>query len=145
MKITTITRSTASTIKNRLEGAMKSILEELGLELTWGRGTFNDKNYDMKISVHVKSSDAEGDFDENSRMATDFEQRAIRYGLKRTDLGKKFRKPNSRQPMLRGVLQVIGAKPKNRKYPIIIATEGGTHFKFSPEDVRAGLADNPVS
>lgn len=83
MKITTITRSNASQIKNLLEGAMKSTLESLGLELTWGRGTFNDKNYDMKISVHVKSDDVKGDYDPNTRMATDFLGRAMRYGLKR--------------------------------------------------------------
>jgi hypothetical protein len=64
--------------------------------------------------------------------AEDFAAYAPQYGLKPSDLGKKF--------FFRGrQYTIVGWKPRSFKYPVLAQRDDGRVFKFRPATVKRGL------
>ncbi len=141
-KITAINRGNLNRIKGLIERA-NDTLNEVGLELVVGDGHFTKKNYSFKAEVRVQSEDGAEDIT-NTRIAVDFKRYARRYGLKPADLGRKFKDVSSGLTWANEVLQVLGAKPKNRKYPIIVGNTMGQTFKYPSAHIGQLLETSAV-
>ena len=127
--ITTIERHNLDTIKTAVLKALIPVGEELGLSFEFGRGTFTENNFVVKLECATVNENGEA----NNRIADDFRDRAERYGLQSDDLGRTFTTHS-------GSFTIIGAKPKNRKYPIIAENASGSHYKFSAMLVKTAIA-----
>ncbi len=127
--ITTIERNNLDTIKTAVLEALIPVGEELGLSFEFGRGTFTENNFVVKLECATVNENGEA----NNRIADDFRDRAERYGLQSDDLGRTF-------TTYSGSFTIIGAKPKNRKYPIIAENANGSHYKFSAMQVKTAIA-----
>lgn len=128
-KITTIERHNLDTIKTAVLEALIPVGEELGLSFEFGRGTFTENNFVVKLEAATLDENGEA----NNRAADDFRSNAFSYGLEPNDFGRTF-------TTYSGSFTIIGAKPKNRKYPIIAENAGGSHYKFSASQVKGALA-----
>ncbi len=127
--ITTIERNNLDTIKTAVLEALIPVGEELGLSFEFGRGTYTENNFVVKLEIATLDENGEA----NNRTADDFRSNAFSYGLEPDDLGRTF-------VTYSGRFTITGAKPKNRKYPIIAENAGGTAYKFSARDVKNALA-----
>ncbi len=127
--ITTLERNNLDTIKTAVLEALIPVGEELGLSFEFGRGTFTENNFVVKLECATVNENGEA----NNRIADDFRDRAERYGLQSDDLGRTF-------TTYSGSFTIIGAKPKNRKYPIIAENANGSHYKFSAMQVKTAIA-----
>ena len=131
--ITTIERKNVDTIKTAVLEALIPVGEDLGLSFEFGRGTFSENNFVFQIEWATISENGEV----NSRAADAFTKNASLYGLRATDLGRTFRTS-------RGTFRITGAKPRNRKYPIIAENASGDSYKFSAVAVKNCLASEAV-
>jgi len=129
--ITTIERNDLDTIKTAVLEALIPVGEELGLSFEFGRGTFTENNFVVKLEAATLNKNGEA----NNRAADDFRNNAFSYGLEPNDFGRTFTTPS-----FSGSFTIIGAKPKNRKYPIMAEDASGSHYKFSASQVKGGLA-----
>ena len=135
--ITTIERNNLDTIKTAVLEALIPVGEELGLSFEFGRGNFTENNFVVKLEIATLNEDGTI----NDRAADDFTNNAFRYGLRTTDLGRSFAMGD-----LGLRYTITGAKPKNRKYPIIAEDVAfGTTYKFSAMAVKNALASEPNS
>ena len=131
--ITTIERNNLDTIKTAVLEALIPVGEELGLSFEFGRGNFTENNFVVKLEIATLNEDGTA----NDRAADDFTSNAFRYGLQTTDLGRSFAMRNGRYT-------ITGAKPKNRKYPIIAEDVAfGTAYKISAMAEKNALASEP--
>jgi hypothetical protein len=136
MKIEIIDRRNVATIKDRMIGQLKPLMDELGLVFKIGRGNFNANNWSFKAEVSLKDSDGE-DW-RNTREASDWKHYCYSDGLKPDDLGRQFRCPEN------GIMTIIGWAAKNRKYPVILLSVDGRRFKYPPVLAKRGLQDAPI-
>jgi hypothetical protein len=70
------------------------------------------------------------------RMQLDFKRHAPGWGLSPDDLGKVITIPFARSTK---IVTIVGAKPKNHKYPIIVSGTRGGRWKIKAETVRKAL------
>jgi len=125
-----IDRVYITSVKLRIEAALRTIEEATGMKFEMGSVSYTDNTATFKVVGSEVSEDGEV----FSQEAEDFKRHAASYGLQPSDLGKEF---NSR-----GNLFVItGLKSRRRKYPIS-ATEvrSGKAFKFGADSIAAKLA-----
>lgn len=126
-----IDRQRVRTIRERLNEVLVELGEELNLEIsTTGSASFTD--YNVVFKVQAAEIGVEGEA--KTREADDFKFNAIRWGLSPDDLGRKFRHNGM-------VYEIIGAKPRSHKYPILGRRHDGKTFKFHPETVKRGIAN----
>jgi hypothetical protein len=92
-------------------------------------GKFGGGSYVMKIELAETSPDGVAD----TREVQDFRLLAKLWGMSENHLGTSF---DSRGR----TFKVVGARPKNFKYPILAKRADGRVFKFKPETVLRGLA-----
>ena len=130
-KITDINRTTCRLLTDRINEALESLGEELGLSIkVQGGGRFSPTNVTFKVEASVTGEDGEED---NSTMAADFRKQAALYGLQASDLGRTFRQRRS-------TFTIIGCKPRSYKYPILCRNQNGKVYKFPVDQVKRGLA-----
>lgn len=115
MGITNFDRSTVKQIRELLESTLSEKLGELGLSADIGSIRFGDSDFSCKLSVGLGSKDdaAQREWDKN----------AFKFGLKSEDFGKTFGYNND-------LYEIVGIKPKSRKYPILGKDSAGKTYKF---------------
>lgn len=120
-------RNKAKVLRDSMQEALESVSKEHGVSINIGRCTFSSDNASFKVEV----SDVSGDGMVLTREANDFQVLARAYGLKPSDLGRKFLGPAGK------TYRICGANPKARGFPIIAEDEKGKPYKFPAYVVSA--------
>jgi len=120
-------------LRRRLQEHLDILAKELGVRIAVGLATFTANNAIFKVEVAALQEDGTA----VTRQAEHFQRLARTYGLEPTDLGRTFRDGAK-------VYKIVGARPRNREYPIL-AEEVGTRivFKFPANRVKTLLATTP--
>lgn len=85
--------------------------------------------YIGKLTLEFSKADADGNLE--TKMAKDFRYSAVAYGLEPDDLGARYTSFSG------SVLEIVGLKPRNRKYPIIVRNiNTDQRFKVSELEVQ---------
>ena len=130
MKISNIDSPALTMIREALEPVLQGIGKQYGITLTVGRGAYGGETGTLKIELATLGENGEAE----SPAAKEFKQYADLFGLKATDLGRRFVSKGNE-------FEISGLKPRNRKYPIIgTKLSDGRSFKFSEDGMSARLA-----
>jgi hypothetical protein len=127
-KITEFDSSACNIVSKRVEEALKSLGEELGLSFQTKGGNYGSSNYAMKIEAAVINKDGTV----SSKEAETFKQMAKLYGLKPEDLGQEI-------TVGRSIYTIRGLKPRSRKYPVTVDRNDGKGFKLPVSTVQRAL------
>jgi hypothetical protein len=127
-QLKSIGRTGAKLMRVEITDALKSIAENYGLAFELGRITFDDNSFKVSVEAALVSEAGE------PKMAIDFRKHCYKYGLKESDLGSIFKNASLER------FEITGAKPRNRKYPIIAKKlSNGKEYKFTILSVTMGL------
>ena len=122
-------RAKVKAIRERIQ----NVLDEAGFEdidVKVGNASFGSGYATFKLNV--SSVTADGNL--VTKEAQDFKTYARLYDLKPEDLGRTFNQG-------RDVYEIVGAKPRSRKYPILAKNvDTGTVYKFSADMVALKLS-----
>lgn len=126
-KLKGIDRPAVKLMRQEMDTALKTIGNKYGLAFSVGRITYDEVSFKASIEAAVTEKPGE------PKMAVDFRNMCYKYGFQPEDLGTIF--------MVKEYsYEIIGLKPRNRKYPIIAKRRSdGKQFKFAPISVRAGM------
>ena len=127
--ITNIDANTCRALRSNLSDALKTISEELGVNIRIGNARFTRASVTFKMDVVVNNSDGSA----QTKASLDFEKHANRYDLKPSDLGKAF--------SLNGeTFTIEGLKPRSHKYPILARSgKNGKLYKLAANEVAIAL------
>lgn len=128
-KITRFDRVTATSFAAIVVKAVRPIAEHFGVTVTNAGGSITDKTFTLKLRFGAQAANGEA----MSAEAHAFRQNATAYGLSPDDLGRTFRTER------RSEYEIVGMKPRNRKYPVL-AKHGEKTYKFSALAVKRYLA-----
>lgn len=120
-------KATATSTINRLEAALKKLESELGVTFKVGNGRYSSTDVSVKITATEDASDGT----KVSPDQVDFVQNCARWGMKPTDIGRKFISQRSRK-----VFTLTGSSSRRHKYPISAVDQNGRGFKFPPTAVK---------
>lgn len=124
-------RATAKEIGQKIEAALKSIGEELGMQIRAVGGNYGATACQIKLEVSELSDG--GVAKTPARDA--FVQQAHLYGLSPDDLDQVFEANDGT------TYRIIGLKPRQRKYPIVAERQpDGKVYKFDKATVVRLLA-----
>ena len=127
-KITALDKPQIKYIRKRMESALKSLAQELGVTIDVCNCTFQQSNCRFQVKLAVLDSAGNPVTEEIDL----FRESARLYGLEASDMGKEF--------TYRGKAYTIcGLNPKSRKYPIIAKAVNGKVYKFPCEIVLKAL------
>ena len=125
-------RSTAKLIGQKIEAALKSIGEELGMQIRARGGSYSATACQIKLEVSELSDNGTAQTPE--RIA--FIEQAMYYGLVSEDLDAEFTAQNGT------TYKIVGLSPRKRKYPIMAARQpDGKIYKFAEATVVRLLAE----
>jgi predicted SprT family Zn-dependent metalloprotease len=114
-------RNLATEFQREAEAALKALSEKWGVELDKTSGQFGIGELLLEFRfIPPRSADGK------SPEEREFASLAPLFNLTEEDYGRFFFQ--NQKPF-----QLIGIKPKNRKYPIIGRAPNGAHYKFPPE------------
>jgi hypothetical protein len=116
-----VTRQEVKVLRTKIESLLD---QELGNEykVLTTKASYGEYG---RVTIEFYKKDKDGQFE--SAMEGDFRFHATSYGLEPTDLGARFNQNGM-------TFEIIGLKPRNRKYPVIaknVVTQQS--FKFAPE------------
>jgi len=124
-----MTDSRVQAIQRAMQDALDRIAAEHGVKFKVGHATYDTQGY-AKISVEALDVSSGKVY---TREESDFNRCCFRYGLRPGDLHAKFRDCGVEY-------EIIGARVKNRSYPLIVSrTSDGKRFKMPASMVAAGL------
>jgi len=114
-------------LRQQLEAHLKTLADNLDLNIQVGRATFTPNNVTFKMEIAKINNDGVV----VNRAVTDFERCALLYGLKPDDLNRTF-------VMDGKTYKIVGLKTRRSKYPILCECNGKT-FKMSAQMVKMFL------
>ena len=130
MTISNIDSAALTLIRRALEPALKELGEKHGVTIAVGRGSYGGETGTLKLELATLGENGEVE----SPAAKEFKAYADIFGLKATDLGRRFVSKGNE-------FVISGLKPRNRTYPIIATrVSDGKTFKFPEGDMNARLA-----
>ncbi len=125
-------RTTAKQIGQKIEAALQSIVEELGMQIRARGGSFGATACAIKLEVSELADDGVAKTPERAA----FIQQAHLYGLSPEDLDATFTANDGT------IYQIVGLSPRKRKYPIVAArASDGKLYKFAEATVVRLLAE----
>lgn len=124
-KVKTFTRSNCGEVRAEMEKAFEKVAKKFDLNLSFGKGRFSTNEFSLKLTLNTRSKSGEM----HNQIENDFIVNAVMYGLQASDLGRSFRSGGSQ-------FTIIGAKPRNFKYPIIARGVRGGRYKFPADAVK---------
>ncbi len=128
--ITSINGKVIRDIRPLIEEELEDLGKTLGVKFDVGNCSFSYDTCKFQLKMGIVNSDGAVATVE----ASDFKLRAFRYGLKPEDLGRTF------VTSLGTAYEIIGAKPRSPKYPIIGKDPlTGKTYKFPAKVVSRGL------
>ncbi len=129
-KITSFNENNCRQVSADLKSELAVLAERYGLTVSTSGGKYTTESFTLKVSLTLDSPDGSA----QNQAELDFRANAYRYGLSPADLGRKFSTGN-------GTYRIVGAKPRNRKYPIIATAErDGRSYKFPAMTVVNGMS-----
>ena len=117
MPIEVIDKKACKTISGESLLAMQQVLKKYGITVEYKGGSYSPEEYTAKFVFSVPRSDG---------VPTSFAAACGKFGLSVADYGKRFRNKTGT------TYELVGIKPRNRKYPIIGRRSDGQRFKFGP-------------
>lgn len=122
-------RAQVRRIRDLAEGALSELGESENLQFKLGRASYDPNGcatFQLQVSEII-------DGEAYTVEKADFERYAPRYGLKASDFGKEFEVGGH-------WYEIVGAKPKNRTYPILGRKIGSEQiYKFRAQQVKISL------
>jgi len=132
MTTTTIDRAFMKTARARIDEALATVADDLGIEIKTGSGSYDREGRFAKLALDLAVKG--GDGVTLDRSAIDFQRYATRWGMEPGDLGARMDDQQGE------VLRIVGGRPRASKYPIVLETEStGERLCFAAPMVRAML------
>ena len=123
--ITTFNRAACRIVRERLEAALSPVAEELGLTIEYGRGTFSEASFGLKVEFKCQTE---------SGQPADFAGKARRIRLPEDCWGKEVRVGGR-------TIRIVGINLRRRKYPVSgTDVSTGRGYKFHADSIRLALA-----
>jgi hypothetical protein len=120
-------RNQAQNISSKIMEALKTIEGDLGVTFSRGNGKYDSSSFNMKVTATIDNVDGSTQTPE----MIDFQREAHYYGLEASDLGTTFTQNGK-------TFEIVGLKPRSRKYPILGKDRMGKTFKFTADSVKRG-------
>jgi hypothetical protein len=131
MTVKQFDRPTVRAILDECEEALRAVASRHGLVLERGGCSFRENECPTPFKLQTA---ADGDGKVAGVVEGDFRRMAPLLGLKPEDLGREFTSSTGKR------FQICGAKPRNRKYPVLArCVETGKVYKFPESAVRVAL------
>jgi len=125
MKITNFNRENLNSIRSEFEKELKVIGNKFGISFNVNTIRFTEKSMHCKLEGNLSDNCSNESF-----LAIEFKEKCHKYGLKPTDLRRKFTSNDK-------TFRIIGLKVRNRKYPIIAENVlTGKSYKFSIHQIK---------
>jgi hypothetical protein len=125
-------RPAVRAILDECEAALKVVADKHGLRLARKGCSFRAGECPVPFKLMTVATGDNGEV--VTAEARDFERCAVLFGLKAEDLGREFSSRGKR-------FKICGAKPANRKYPILAkCLSTGKVYKFPEDQVVRALA-----
>ena len=131
-KITVIDRQAITDLRTQITERLQGLGEELGIELTLGKGTYTDEGYGhfSKLNIKVLGGVSEEE--------ADFKAHAHFFGMEASDFGMEFTQRGE-------TLTLCGLKTRNSKYPFLAKkASDGKVYKFTEEGIVRMKAINAL-
>ncbi len=120
--ITRFEKDQFSQLRAEIDAALKIVSNKYGLVFHAGNVKYESHTAEFKLHVSTLTEGGEVIHKE----AEDFKCYATLYGLKPKDLGRKYLRAGQ-------VYTIIGCKPLNRTYPILVSCTDGKRYKISAD------------
>lgn len=129
MTTRTMARQEVIRLRDKLGEFLEGLSESLGYKVTLGKCKYRETaNFELIVSpIDEETGEA------YNEEAEQFKRFAVFYGLDPEDLGRSFRGYSGH------LLTIVGANPRNRRYPILATREDGRRMKISAESVKTLL------
>ena len=133
MTIKTFDRPAVRAVMDECEEALKAVADRHGLKLVRKSCSYLGNECPVAFKLQTVVTDVSGEVVTSE--AQDFKRCAVLFGLKPEDLGREFVSPQGKR------FKICGAKPRNRKYPILAkCVTTGRVYKFPEDQVVRALA-----
>lgn len=126
-------RGTAKNISDKVMEVLKGLEDELGVTFSGGNGHYDSATFSLKIKATVDSVDGNARTPEMIA----FETQAFMFGFEKSDLGKTFKHGGE-------LMEIVGLKPRSKKYPVLGKNSRGKVFKFPANLVLDGLGKSRI-
>ena len=121
-------RTKAQILRSKVETALKELAEAEGLTITTGKGRFGSDKFNLEVILTEPNSNGQAQTAE----ASDYVAYSSRWGLPKDGVGKTT--------VINGTMyKILGAKPRNYRYPIIVEDLYGKRWKMPASSVKRGL------
>ena len=128
-KIKSIDRHTCGVLRERLNVSLEKLGDQLGLQITVGRGSYTHGHVTFKVECAVISPEGVP----MTKVASDFQARATSYGLSPSDLNRSFQ-------IAGDTYTLIGLAIRNRKCPFLCRKASDEQvYKMSERNLKYGL------
>jgi len=117
-KINSFDRTNIRKINAEIEGALATIGQKYGLQISLGATKFSSVNYSTKLEVATISKSGMA----SNKAAIDFDRYKIALGIN-VPLGHTFNRAGK-------IYTVVGCKPRSTKYPVLAECSDGKTYKF---------------
>ena len=117
-----LTKDQTYIIKADLDELLADYGKKVGMVFNLGTMTCTDKSFRVKLSGTI--SDNSNPVSAEERMSIEFKIYAVLYGLTPEDLGKEVQVSEK-------TYKIVGIKPNNKKYPLIMQDQKGHNYKFA--------------
>jgi hypothetical protein len=125
-----ITRDFIRTLSDEVIEELKELANSYNLQVGYRGASFSPTNVTIKVEFATICSDGQA----KTKEVSDFEFAACRYGLKPTDIGRKFVGSNGE------TYKLTGLSTRAHRYPLhAIRIRDGKRFKFPPSLVIANF------
>jgi hypothetical protein len=119
-----LNKSKVEAIASDIVAALKAVEKKHHVHITDAGGRFDSNIANLKLKIVTIGDEGEV-FDE---LAEDFRRYATVWDLEEDDIGRYFTSGGTRY-------KIVGAKPRNKKYPIIAEGPKGGRYKFPADTV----------
>jgi len=132
MSIQDFDRATVRSLMKEMEAALQGVADKHGIVLKRKGCSFRGNVCPVPFEFRVERVTEEGNVETPESVT--YKQQAAMHGLKPEWLFEWFTDFSGKR------LQVVGLKPRRRKYPVVVRAENGTQYKMSAAQVQRHMA-----
>jgi hypothetical protein len=115
MPIEVMNKKSCATLSGEATLALQHVLKKYGVDVEYIGGSYSPEEFNLKFAIRIPRQDG---------IPPAFAASCVKFGLDASDYGKRFRNSTGT------TYELVGIKPRNRKYPIIGLRNDGQRFKF---------------
>lgn len=113
--------------RNDVEVALREVAEKYNVDIRAGKINYTEIDFNMKLEVKAREVNGV------SYEQAEFNEYCVMFGFKESDYNKEFTYGNKKY-------NLIGFKPRSRKYPVLVKKEDGKTYKMTTEIVKQLIA-----